>query len=187
MPPATPDFEPEGAKDAKDSDVVGLSAGDLIYLERADEEFGVISGVIYGDANLSTCGVEGKQNTKSSRNRTGAVAGDGPWRFNECVFRLVSKLDYRARDEHRRLVAAYDAKEVTNGYAFQGSSRMTDAAHNLTKQEAPSSPALKEKKGYIPGELELAKQRSDLEARENTAARIRMSHGQGIQIRYGST
>jgi hypothetical protein len=42
---------------------------------------------VFGDANLSALGVEGRRDDEGS---------GAPWRFNECVFRLTSKLDYRA-------------------------------------------------------------------------------------------
>jgi len=184
MHQALPAFKSTG-KGAKRSDVLELSAGDLIYLERQNDDFGGIAGVVFGDANLSTCGVEGKQSIDSHGFRAEAFAGNGPWRFNECVFRLVSKLDYRARDEHRRLIANTDVRGVTNNI-FQdlddGSSNVSNKAANRTKQKTSFS-AQKEKPITIPSELELAKERSDLEARENTAALEQMAHGEGIPIR----
>jgi len=151
----------------EESVVAGLTAGDLIYLERNKDDSGSISGIVVGDTNLSTCSVEGFG--------TEAVAGNGPWRFNESVFRLVSKLDYRARDEHRRQLANNDTKannkEPTIATLGQDVSAKRPMVSASNQKNSPS-------------DMDLAKERSDLEARENVAALDSMARGFGKSIRY---
>lgn len=150
----------------EESIVTGLTAGDLIYLERNRDDSGSISGVVVGDTNLSTCSVEGFG--------TEAVAGNGPWRFNESVFRLVSKLDYRARDEHRRHLANNETKDNDKGPTAATLGLDVGAKRQMV-------PASNHKNS--PSDMDLAKERSVLEARENVAALDSMACGLGKSIR----
>jgi hypothetical protein len=151
----------------EDSVVTGLTAGDLIYLKRNKDDSGSISGVVVGDVNLSTCSVEGTG--------TETVAGNGPWRFNESVFRVVSKLDYRARDEHRRQMANGDVKDSNKEPTASTPSQVAGIQQPLVRTSNHKSSS--------PSDMDLAKERSDLEARENVAALESMARGRGRTIR----
>jgi len=155
----------QGGKE-EDEDVVRLTAGDLIYLERSDE-FGGVGGIVFGDANLSALGVDGRRDDEGS---------GAPWRFNECVFRLTSKLDYRARDEYQL--------QLKNHNAQRGEQRAIEPFEAAVTAEvaAELSPAAAMVRHT---DFDLAKERADMEARQNTAAMERMVSGEGKSVRYG--
>jgi hypothetical protein len=155
-------FDPQSGGGENDGGVLRLSAGDLIYLERLSDVGGGTAGVVYGDANLGACGVEAAKNA---------------WRFTECVFRVVSKLDYRAREEHRRQVVKRDAKHSAPERLLSPPDSK-DAGALLG-----GVPLASQAKSTSPSDLELAKERSDMEARQNAAALERMARGEGNGVR----
>jgi len=167
------------------SRAVGLMAGDLIYLERTKDDCGGLSGIVFGDANLGTFGVE--------ENVTEVKAGKGPWRFTNSVFRLISRLDYRARDEYSRQLESQNSvknlKETVDSPTNEKEESLTSATleHTTvvdpTKVEVSVPPPPTEVKNASPSDLDLAKERNDLEDRENVAALERMERGEGKSIR----
>ena len=125
------------------------------------DESGSSGGVVHGDTNLRQLGV-------ATPSRNGMK---GSWHFNECVFRVCTRLIYFAKNELKPLELLLEKREQAK-------------VETLEAGIAQTAASLREDDRFM-SDLLLARERAEIERVQNKHALQNLDEGKTESVNYG--